>query len=62
MVKKKTHNLKKKSKSKSSKSAKWQIFCLKMGKNQQKTAPYKYKSNKKQDNWPQKKQPNDLFK
>ena len=40
---KKTYNPKKKSKSKSSKSTKWQIFCLKIGKNQQKTAPHKHK-------------------
>ena len=33
-----------------------------MGKNQQKISPYKHKSNKKQDNWPQKKQPNGFFK
>ena len=41
MVKK--HNLQKKAKSYSSKFTKWEIFYIKMGKNMQKPAPYKYK-------------------
>ena len=55
-------NFKKKSKSKSSKSAKRQIFHEQMGKNKQKTAPDKYKSKQTANYRPKKKQQNDLFK